>query len=203
MSAIAARRASGSCPEATSSRARACSSTVRASNMSVNAPRAPDTPWRAAALMRSAAPAGVDGRSAWSNSRRAEANDDAVDSPASKSPMAPPARSITSTVVAVPSRRATAGSRRKSSTSARPTGGTRRVTTRERMVGSSAPGSLLVRMMVVLLDGSSSSLSKAFAANSAPSCATMRSASPTTNTARAAMAGRPDACCSKARTVAT
>ncbi len=61
-------------------------------------------------------------------------------------------------------RRATSASDRKASMSANPNGGTRMVTTRDRMVGRSAPGSLLVRISVVLDAGSSSSLRNALAA---------------------------------------
>ena len=47
---------------------------------------------------------------------------------------------------------------------AAPAGGTRTVTTRERIVGSNAPGSLDVRMIVVSAGGSSSNLRNALAA---------------------------------------
>jgi hypothetical protein len=78
-------------------------------------------------------------------------------------------------------------------------GATRTETTRERMVGSSAPGSLDVSTMVVSAGGSSSSLRKAFAAWSEPACDTMRSASPTTNTLRRASAGERVAICTMSR----
>jgi hypothetical protein len=71
------------------------------------------------------------------------------------------------------------------------------------MVGSSPPGSLDVRIMVVLAGGSSSSLSSAFAASSEPSCDTMCSASPMTNSFRFAIAGEMLASCTIARTVDT
>jgi hypothetical protein len=98
---------------------------------------------------------------------------------------------------------ATIGSARNASISERLNGGTRMPTTRDRIVGKSAPGSLDVRMIVVSSGGSSRSLRKAFAAWSDPSCATIRSASPITNTFRRASAGEIAAICTMARTVAT
>jgi hypothetical protein len=62
-------------------------------------------------------------------------------------------------------------------------------TTRDVMVGNRLPGSLVVKMSVVLGGGSSSSFRNAFAPWSPPNCVIIRSASPTTNTARCAMAG--------------
>jgi hypothetical protein len=78
-------------------------------------------------------------------------------------------------------------------------GATRMETTRERMVGSSAPGSLDVRMNVVSAGGSSSSLSNALAASGFAACGTIRSASPITKTFRRAIAGDLLASCTSRR----
>ena len=80
---------------------------------------------------------------------------------------------------------------------------TRTATTLERTVGSKAPGSLDVRIRFVSAGGSSRSFKNAFAAASAPSCGTIRSASPMTKTFRLAIAGDIAASRTIARTVAT
>ena len=66
------------------------------------------------------------------------------------------------------------------------------VTTRERTVERAR--SLMSWMMVVSAGGSSRSFKKAFAASWLDVCGTMRSASPTTNTLRRAIAGVRAAC---------
>ena len=62
-------------------------------------------------------------------------------------------------------------------------------TTRDRMVGSSDSGAAVVSTKTVSAGGSSSALSNAVAAASAPVCGTNRSALPITNTLRRPSAG--------------
>jgi hypothetical protein len=70
-------------------------------------------------------------------------------------------------------------------------------------VGRSEPGTLDVRIIVVSAGGSSRSLRNALAAMSAPSCGTIRSASPTMKILPAPIAGDIDARWISERTAAT
>ena len=157
---------------------RSCSSVVRASSDVLNAPRALLDPCMSAVRICSRR-SRLD---AASSIRRARATASAHSPRASRAPGAPAASRRCSSsffgppAAAIASR--IAGSASTASTATWASAGTRTATTRERIVGSSAPGSLDVRMIVARAGGSSSSFRKAPAASSAPSRSTIRSASP-------------------------
>ena len=184
------------------SRARSPSSSIRASSASAKLPRAPNEPCdKAAECIAEDRPV-----VAASIIRRALMVARASASPVSRVPGAPAAARTRSALVALPllsSDFFTSGFSTKARTAWSCTRGTRTVTTRDRIVGSSAPGSLEVRMIVVSAGGSSRSLRKALAAMSAPSWGTIRSASPMMKTFRRPIAGAIAARWTRERTVAT
>ena len=176
--ARAAERAAAAFPRSAAARTRSCRSVVRASSEVLNAPRALLDPCRSAVRacsLRSPLDAA-------SSIRRALTSASAHSDPATSAPGAPFAtRRCSSSVFGPPAAAIAsriAGSASTAFMSAAPMAATRTATRRERIVGMSAPGSLVVRMRFALAGGSSRSLRNAPAASSEPSRNTMRSDSP-------------------------